>query len=116
MSTARGIAAQWTGVLAGPIAWAIDLGASYTLVKWACGRQHAIVLHLITVGALAIIAVGAFAAWRALAAVPDDAPTDGGGPLDRGRFMAIFGLTMCALFAAVVIAGAIPGWAIDPCL
>jgi hypothetical protein len=73
------------------------------------------VLHLITLFALAVIAGGAFLGWRALQFTDDTAPLDGSQADQRGRFMALFGLTMCALFAMVVIAGAIPRWVLDAC-
>jgi hypothetical protein len=114
-SSAEGMAALWGGVLAGPIAWALDLGVSYALVKWTCGSQHTSVLHLVTVGALVIIAGGAFAAWRALEQTPAGAPTDGGHAFERGRFMAIWGLWSCAFFTLVVLATALPPWVLDAC-
>ena len=111
----EGMAVQWAGVLAGPIALAADQLASYALVKWTCGHQHAWVLHLISVGALLVIAAGAFAAWRAVSEAPSDATFDGGRSIDRGRFMGVFGLATCALFAVLVVAMAVPGWMIDAC-
>ena len=114
-SSPEGMGAQWAGVLAGPIALAADQLSSYALVKWTCGHQHPIVLHLISLGALVAIAAGAFAAWRGLAEAPPDATFEGGRPFDRGRFMAVLGLTTCALFAILVIAMAVPTWMIDAC-
>lgn len=102
-------------MLAGPAAWALDLGISYSLVKWTCGGGPPVVLHLITLFALAVIAGGAFASWRALQRVPADAREDGSRPDQRGYFMAILGLAMSALFAMVVLAGAIPRWVLDAC-
>jgi hypothetical protein len=114
-SSSSGIAAEWTGVLAGPIAFALDLLISYSLVKWTCDSQHTAVLHLITLGALLLIAGGAFAAWTALAATPAQASSGGGRPVDRARFMALLGLTMCAFFTVVVIANGVPRIVLDAC-
>ena len=111
----RGISAQWAGVLAGPVAWALDLTISYSLVKWTCGGGPPALLHLVTLFALATIGAGAFASWRSLQMVPDGASDDGARPDQRGHFMALLGLAMCALFAMVVIAGAIPRWVLDAC-
>jgi hypothetical protein len=105
----------WTGLLAGPVAWALDLTASYALVKWTCSNQREPVLHGISVLALLIVAGGAlvsFAAWRQTAA---DTPTDGGAPRQRAHFMAILGLTSNALFALTIIAKTIPTWVLDAC-
>jgi hypothetical protein len=105
----------WTGIFAGPIAWAVDLTASYALVKWTCLSQREAWLHAITIAALATIAGGAMLSFFALQATAEDQPEDGGRPRQRARFMAILGLTACALFALTVIAGAIPRWVLDAC-
>jgi hypothetical protein len=110
-----GIAVEWTGVLAGPIAFALDLLISYSLVKWTCGSQHTVVLHLVTLAALLIVAGGAFASWTALASTPDHASSAGGRPVDRARFMALLGLAMSGFFAVVVIANGIPRLILDAC-
>jgi hypothetical protein len=105
----------WTGILAGPIAWALDLSISYAIVKWTCSSQRQTVLHAISPAALLMIAIGAFASFMALRHTAGDHPTDGADPRQRARFMAILGLTSCALFGLTVIAGAIPRWVLDAC-
>jgi hypothetical protein len=105
----------WSGILAGPVAWALDLGISYALVKWVCATRHQDVLHGITVGAFVLVCGGAALSWLALQETMHAGPTDGGRPLQRARFMAILGLTSCALFALQIVAGAIPRWFIDAC-
>src|SRR5206468_9224228 len=42
----------WIGILAGPFAWACDLGVRYALVKWTCVTQRPEMLHLVTLAAL----------------------------------------------------------------
>jgi purine-cytosine permease-like protein len=111
----RGIAMLWAGVLAGPLAWLFDLSVSYALVQWVCGGGSHGVLHLISLGSLVLIAIGAFSAWQALQRAPGGDREDGSAPEERGRFMAAFGLVMCALFATLVIAQAIPRWVLDAC-
>ncbi len=104
----------WTGIVAGPLAWAFDLEASYALVKWTCAAHRSDVLPLISVGALVLVAAGAaaaLAAWRQNgreAGREDDRQ-------QRARFMAILGLTSSALFALTIVAGALPNWMIDAC-
>jgi hypothetical protein len=114
-SSPGGIALLWAGLLAGPVAWALDLTVSYSLVKWTCGSQHTMVLHLITIVTLAIVGGGALASAAALAHAPADAPLDGSAPPDRGRFMAVLGLVMCALFATTIVANTIPRLVLDAC-
>src|SRR4051794_2370930 len=106
----------WTGILAGPIAWALDLTGSYAIVQWTCGSQHTSVLHLITLAALVITAAGAAASWRAFQQGSADAEQDGPRPGDRARFMAILGLVISAMFALTMIGNAIPRLMLDACL
>lgn len=105
----------WTGILAGPVAWAVDLTASYAVVKATCLSRSEAALHLITLVCLAAVAGGAVVSWIALQRTAADVPTDGGEPRQRAHFMAILGLTSGALFAITIVAGAIPRWVIDAC-
>jgi hypothetical protein len=106
--------ALWTGILAGPAAWASDLTVSYALVKWSCTSQREGVLHLLSTAALVVVAAGAIVSFTALRRTPQTT-TDGGDPHQRARFMAILGLTSCGLFAVMIVAGAIPRWLLDAC-
>jgi len=105
----------WTGIIAGPIAWAFDLMASYAVVKWVCHTQRYAVLPLITIASLAIVFVAAAISWTAFMRTANDEPTDGGRPRQRARFMAVLGLASSALFALQIIAGAIPHRVLDAC-
>ncbi|PYQ79548.1 MAG: hypothetical protein DMG01_08420 [Acidobacteria bacterium] len=102
---------EWSGVLVPAVAWAADLGVSYAVVKWTCNHNGALLLYAITLCALVMIAVGALAAIRTLALVPASAPSDGGHG-GRVRFMGMLGLLSSALFATLVIATAIPQFAL----
>jgi hypothetical protein len=105
----------WAGILAGPVAWAFDLEASYAVVKWACHTQNHGVLPLITMVSLAVVLAGVIFSWKALNRTSNERSTDGGQPQQRARFMAVLGLASCALFALQIIAGAIPHWVLDAC-
>ena len=104
----------WSGILAGPFAWAGDLGVSYALVKWTCLHQREGMLRLITLAALLVVATGASMSWLALQRTTD-LPTDGGEPRQRAHFMAVLGLASSALFALAIAAGGIPRWVLDAC-
>ena len=105
----------WTGILAGPVAWALDLETSYALVKWTCAAGTERPFQLMTVAALALTAAGAAVSWTALQHTSGDTPEDGGLPRQRARFMAILGLASCALFALTIAAAAIPWGVLDAC-
>jgi hypothetical protein len=106
--------ALWAGILAGPVAWALDLTTSYAAVKPVCRTQSDGILRVITVVCVAIVTTGAAVSWVALRHSAGDVPT-GGQPRERARFMAILGLSSAALFALQILAGAIPQWVIDAC-
>jgi hypothetical protein len=105
----------WVGILAGPLAWAFDLTASYAIVKWVCRTGSYGVLSLFTIASLAVVGAGAAVSWIALLRTADDRPTDGGRPRQRARFMAVLGLVSSGLFALQILAGAIPRWVLDAC-
>jgi hypothetical protein len=109
------MAVTWAGIFAGPAAWALDVGVSYSLVQWTCGGGPTVVLHLISAAALVAIGGGAFASWIGLQRAAGVDTTDGDRASERGRFMAMLGLVMCAFFAVVVIAAAVPRWVLDAC-
>src|SRR3954470_3588827 len=72
------LAALWTGVLAGPLAWAALLETNYVLSYVACEQRHTWMLHTATAVALLLIGVAALAAWRAspaLESAPEDQPS-----------------------------------------
>jgi hypothetical protein len=108
-------AALWAGILAGPVAWAIDLEVSYALVTWTCQTRQTGILHLVTLAALALTGVGAMLSWVALGQTRSAGPTDGGQPAQRARFMAVLGLSSSVLFAITIVAGGIPRWILDAC-
>ena len=95
----------WSGILAGPVAWAMDLFVCYAIVKWTCLTARHWLLDATTVIALAIVVVGAALSWNALNAAQQA----------RARFMAMLGLTACALFGLTIAAAWIPRWVLDAC-
>jgi hypothetical protein len=107
--------ALWAGILAGPVASALDEVVSYALTQHACSTGNFIILHLMGLFALCLIAVGAVQSWMVLVRLPEQADQEAGGALDRSRFMAISGLVLCVIFATVVIAQAIPRFVLSPC-
>jgi len=97
--------ALWTGILAGPVAWAIVFELKYALIDYAC-RNHAHWLFWIFVaGGLLICAYGAFSGWRGKAA--DASP--------RAQFMGIAGIALSIAFAVFIIAMSIPDLYLRPC-
>jgi hypothetical protein len=107
--TGRRLAALYAGLLAGPIAWLISLEAGYGLSYKACAARATAFLLAATLAPLIIIAV---AAWAVHRTEPASAPDyDARWPV----WMARAGLMLCAFFALVILANAVPTLVLDPC-
>ena len=115
-SVAPGVWLLWGGLLAGPVAWALNLTISYALVQWTCSTHLAAVLRLVPIGALALTAAGAAASWTALRRAEDRGVADGARPVDRGKFMATIGLLVSASFALAIVSTLVPQVLLDACL
>jgi hypothetical protein len=113
------VARLWFSILAGPVAWLLQLLISYPLAQLSCHAefrsQHPLTLQAIALGALLIAGAGAMTAWQARESAPGDASPSGGRAIDRARFMAGLGLLSATLFALVIIATAIPTWIVHAC-
>jgi len=108
-------AALIIGLLAGPVAWLVQLELSYLLVPWACARGGQVVLHLVALAMLAVAAAGLGFAWRAgLAArrVVGGARAPG---FEVRRFVAGCGVGLSLLFLLVIVASAIPNFILRAC-
>ena len=110
-----GAGALWYSWLVPPLTFGADLLLSYALVPHACSTGHFYVLHLVTIVALFITASAGFFAWREYLRIPAKADDEGGSPLDRAHFMAVFGMVWAAGYIVVIIANAVPRLMISPC-
>jgi hypothetical protein len=112
----RGVLGLWYGLLGGPVAWLLGLQADYSLVRLACAKGTMLPLHLVSLATL-LIALGAAAvAWRDWQRAGPEWPGEGGGVLDRSRFMAAIGLGAGALFSLVILAQWLAKLFLDPCI
>ena len=102
--------ALWSGIMAGPIAWAVGLELRYALLPWACHRGFRWVLTGLSFPFLLLCAFGFFSAWRGWGAGEAESER----PL-RVRFMAVGGMLLSAAFFLTIIAGTIPDFFFRPC-
>ena len=86
----RQLAASWTGLPAGPLAWAMLLETNYVLSYVACEQRHTWMLHV--AAAIALMVVGS-ARGRTLPRPSMPSDTRPRTPA-RARFMAIGGLRL----------------------
>lgn len=108
LSAAR-LARQWLVLLTPPVAWAIALGAMFSVTDESCSRGSHVALWTI-VGGCAVLAIAAAPlAWR------ERQHTDAGGDIGRTRFMMELALGLSALFSLIVLMNAIPILLLSPC-
>jgi hypothetical protein len=112
----RGERMLWFGVFAGPAAWFLDLGFSYSLAQHVCSTGHEYLLHLITALCFVLALLGLLAAFVANREIPDQASHEGGSVLDRSRFLAYMGYIFSIGFGLTIIAGGVPRWVLPPCM
>ncbi len=103
------------GIWLGPLAWALDLGFSYSLVAHSCSTGHYYVLHLVSAVCAAIALAGLGIAAQQYRQLPPGVNEEGGSVLDRVHFMALLGMTSSVGFFILIIAGAVPRWILSPC-
>ncbi len=99
----------WGGIMAGPLAWIVQLSLSYPIAQLAChagfASQHPGMLHAISAAALLTAFAGLLLAWTMWKRRVEE----------RERFMALLGVLSSAVFALVVIATWIPSFIMHNC-
>jgi hypothetical protein len=105
----------WTGILTGPLAWGLHLQASYALTQVACDTGRQWLLHLVSLGALLLVAAGGSIAVRLWRRLPAGSASEGEELWTRSRFMALFGMVFSAFFGLVIVAAWIPSWILGAC-
>jgi hypothetical protein len=111
----RGDVLLWIAALAGPFSWILAELLSYSLAPTACWLGRPLLLYLVPLVSLPVTLTGALIArhrWRREPA----GSTERGEPGDsRSRFMAIAAFWMCAGFALVILATAVPPLVLRVC-
>jgi hypothetical protein len=104
----------WVAILAGPLAWLLDLELSYALANRACESGSRAAYALTSLVAAALAGAAGWTAWRELqrAAGGD---TQGAREIDRSRFLAIAGVAFSAGFLLLILGNLVPKLLLDPC-
>jgi hypothetical protein len=106
----------WLGLLLPPLAWTLQMGVLYMLQPWECLHPDRVALsNPISLVAIVIAIAGGVVAWRRWHALREPAPEPMEQLRSRGRFMALLGVLLSALFALVIIAQWIPNHLLSPC-
>jgi hypothetical protein len=97
--------ALWSGIVAGPAAWAIVFELKYALIDYVCRNRMQWIYWIIALGGLTLCAFGALSASRGMA--EDASP--------RARFMGIAGVALSIAFAVFIAAMSIPDLFLRAC-
>ena len=111
----QGIGWLWFGILAGPLAFLLNLQLSYMLVQPVCVTAHHIILHLVPLGALLLTVGSGVSAWRNWQRTGQVESSKAAGVLPRSRFMAGVGFLTSSLFIIVIVAQWLPNFILTPC-
>jgi len=105
----------WWSLIAGFVAWGLDLGFSYMLERHSCLTGDVYVLHVISVVCLAIALTGFGTGCVQFRRFPSTTSEEGGSHFDRAHFQALLGMAFSLSFAVVIVAGSVPRWILGPC-
>lgn len=103
----------WFGFLAGPVAWALHLGASYTAVPYLCGTNLGFLLHVFTAAALVLAGAGFVSSLRSWRTAGKPSHTRGGGIEGRSSLLSIGGMATAAFFFFVICVQSTPAWFVE---
>jgi hypothetical protein len=110
-----GLMLLMAGFLLAPLAWTIDLQASYALVKLACARGSRALLLVGPAFSLSLIALGTSCSWSCWRKLRGDADQHGARQIDRSLLLALSGLAMNAIFALLIVLSLVPRLVLSPC-
>jgi hypothetical protein len=103
-----GIAALWSGVLAGPFAWALSQQVTYLLATLDCSHGMNFALSPVMIVTLLLAAGGGLLSWRNWRRAGQELLNADGGVISRSRFLAACGLALSCYSALVIVAEWVP--------
>ena len=114
------LAAQWTGLLAGPVVWLVLLEMNYVLSYVACEMKTRWFLHLATAIAILLVAAAGLWSWSARLDNPFDAeelspPLSEQTCILRVRWLAAAGVAFSIGFILLILATHIPALVLKTC-
>ena len=110
------VTAQWLAVVVPPLASFAQQQISYSLVSPSCTSQTIVLLHLPTIGMLALIALATAYSWRQWTRDDGRETSNDRRELASTHFFALLGLTMSGMATIVVLAQWLPTLFLHPCV
>jgi hypothetical protein len=100
-----GLGPLWFGFLGGAVAWTVQFLGDYFLVTLGCttGTDLTLFIHLISLVALVVALLSLLVAWRNWRLTGTDEEYGARTVVQRGGFMARFGLFAGMLFAVLIL-------------
>ena len=110
----KGLALLWVSFFAGPIAWILNQGIGYAVMKPVCRDADVSALWLIGGLTFVLACLGAWTATRCMLMLRG-ANDAGGRVIDRSYFVAIVAIGMDSLIALLIVTSVIPQFLLSPC-
>jgi hypothetical protein len=107
-------ALRWS-LIAGFVAFGLDIAVSYPLRGHACSADAMYQLHIVSIICFLIALSGSFTGWSLMRRLPHDKKEEGPHPYDRAHFQALLGVGFSLAFALAIVANAVPRWILNPC-
>jgi hypothetical protein len=105
----------WAGFFAAPVAWIINQGVAYAVMKPVCAAAATPVLVAIGVASLIVVIAGAWIGAGCTRSLRTSASDDGTGALNRNFFIAILTVAFNALVGLMILTSMIPQLFLSPC-
>jgi hypothetical protein len=105
----------WWSLIAGFLAWGVDLGSSYVLEQHSCSTGHYYLLHVFSIICLLLALSGFATGFAGLKRLPKETSEEAGSRFDRAYFQSLLGMAFSLSFVVVIIAGSLPRWILSPC-
>ena len=112
LSSAR---TSWMLIVVPALITAAHQEANYVLVRQACAAQRHVMLYVVTIVALLLIALVAFAAYLTWREEGAQWPGESADIATRTRFIAMVGMLGSVIFFLVTLAQGIATVYLDPC-
>jgi hypothetical protein len=112
-----GMGPLWFGFLGGIVAWTVQLLGNYFLVTLDCTSDTnlTLIIDLVSLAMLVIALLALLVAWRNWQLTGTDEEYGARTVVQRGGFMALFGLFANALFAVLILFTGVTAFVLPAC-